>query len=228
MNAKKIAAYAVLLLTLAGTAFVVHEFRMTNEVVRHPELFLSGSGGSGGGTPHVARDDSMFAKPPPGKRERRTAGELAWMLKESIELDVLHRFAMRGSTLDAYNARVRAYNERAETIVFVEGDMETAKRRVAVSLDEIVRGAIDDALASSSAEAGQSGDRDIRTAQTYLRVLDFYPPEPDGRMNGETAHAVRMFRMATGLPITEEIDKNLLEVMRDALVKKLRPETIGF
>ncbi|MDL2264747.1 hypothetical protein LJC31_08860, partial [Synergistaceae bacterium OttesenSCG-928-I11] len=64
MNAKKIAVYAVLLLTLAGTAFVVHEVRMANEVVRHPELF------SGEGARPAVREDATFAKPPPGKREK--------------------------------------------------------------------------------------------------------------------------------------------------------------
>ena len=216
---KKMFVYAVLLAALAGTAFVVHEVRMANEVVRHPELF------TGGGASPTLREEAAFAKPPPGKRERMTASELAWMLKESIELDVLGPFATRGGALDAYNARTRAYNERAETITFVDVDMAAAKRRVEVSLDEIVHGAIDGALAASMPD---TGDRTVRTAQTYLRAMGLYPSEPDGRESGETAHAVRTFQMATGLPVTGEIDEKLLGHLRDALAKKLRPEKIGF
>jgi hypothetical protein len=215
---KKFLAYVLVLLALAAAAVVAHEVQMANEVVRNPELFI------GGDAPPAPRDDAMFAKPSSGKRERMTVSELAWMLRESVSLGVIEPFAERGAALDAYNARISAYNERAAEIVYVDADMETARRRVTVSLDEIVGGAVDEALDA----AADVGDGTIRRAQACLRVMGLYLSEPDGEWNDATAHAVRMFQAAIGVPVTGKADETLLEQLRWSAAKKLRPETIGF
>jgi len=63
------------------------------------------------------------------------------------------------------------------------------------------------------AAADDPGSPEVRRVQKALADLGYGPLTVDGRLGGQTANAVRRFRLDHGLPLSGDIDDRLVEVL---------------
>jgi hypothetical protein len=230
---KKSIAYIAIILALAAGSFVLFEVMTLREVVKNPENFASGT------NLEPARRDrdegdfsrfSSFSSPDVGAEGPMTPAELAWLLREGIILDVIGNFVTGGESLDSYNARVRAYNERSRSIAYRDSDMKAAVDRVAGIKSAIVRDAIEEALKLSMPEkiAGDTASSAIWTAQSLLRVMGLLPDLPNGRESDGTSYAVKTYEIMIGVQPDGRINDVLTARLIDSCVRRLTPSGVGF
>jgi len=67
--------------------------------------------------------------------------------------------------------------------------------------------------ATPLAAADDPGSPEVRRVQKALADLGYGPLTIDGRLGGQTANAVRRFRLDHGLPLSGDIDDRLVEVL---------------
>ncbi|MDR1884977.1 MAG: peptidoglycan-binding protein [Synergistaceae bacterium] len=224
-NSKKLIAYAAAIIILLCASVVTFAVMTTRDVIRNPGDFVSRPVAS-----TASRLGEDFSMPPAGAEGRMNASELAWMLRERIVMDVMEPFAMRGPALESYNERVRAYNDRARAIAYVDSDMNAAKRMVEERKGEIVRETINAALKLSMPPdvSGDESSQRLWTVQMLLRALAIYPDEPSGRESDGTAYAIKSYETAIGLPPTGTVDDALVSRLIETCAAKLAPADVGF
>jgi len=64
---------------------------------------------------------------------------------------------------------------------------------------------------------GALPDLSVRSAQVYLTFLGYDPHDVDGVMGRLTRSAMNDFQMATGIPVTDQVDARTLEALEEAV-----------
>jgi hypothetical protein len=225
-NGKKLAAYLAVLMFLAAASLVAREVSLARQIVRNPELFVSGAEKSPPPS-RAARESAPFTKPASESLEPMNASELAWVMRERLTLGVIGEFIGPGSDSSSYNDRIDEFNKAASVVRATESNIGAAKKRVMESRGKILSDAIDEAVAIAAPKKLEGDERakTVWEAQSYLRRLAIFLGQPDGAEGGDTVYAVKLYQMRKNMPQTGVIDDALLLALRsDYLGKKMRED----
>ncbi|MDR1650372.1 MAG: peptidoglycan-binding protein [Synergistaceae bacterium] len=223
---KKTVLYSVILTVFAVSAFFVNELRTLREYEEHPEYLR----GKDPAVPRQAAQAGDFVEPADGRTGPMSAPELAWLLREGIELNVLEDIAEEGRVLELYNGKVRKYNSLASVIEYKESDMRDALQTVERRKADIVREAEAKYMEMSMPGEVKSdpGASLVWYAQKYLRMLGYYPGSADGRLNEGIVSSVKMFQIMKDVPAAGQIDEELVAVLREFWTARKIPRNVGF
>ena len=223
---KKALAFCVVIIVLMLGSFLWTEFLSPHG------LTLPKSSETPGDSPHPLPLSAveLYKKPAPGRKGNLTPSELAWALREQLMLDIMADVVEGRSGVAMYNDRTAQYNELAGRFDYLEPDMRAALGRVENDREKIVSEAVDEALAASLPEALRSDQAaaSVWKAQLFLRLRGLYLSKPTGRMDGDTAYAVKTYQMHRKESQTGKVDENLLARLKADYLYGKRGTKIGF
>jgi hypothetical protein len=240
-SAKKFLLYGIVIFTLVLTSFVAREVAEVWDRLDNPDRYIRETPAprASSPAPDTPNTQKNFARPLPGERGAWSVPELAWILRERIELNVMEALVGDGDSsktpkpLEIYNGRVEEYNALASVIEYRERDMRAAEDLVEGEKAGIVRDAFDEALDMTMPErvreARDGGEaRDIWTVQKFLKIMGLYQGALSGSMDSATEYAVKMFQIGAGAPVTGRADAALAKSLRDLWIARNTPDRVGF
>lgn len=222
MSPKALAACVVIILLLLGS-FLWTEF-LSPHWLSYPEPGPSET--EGVGHPLPSSPVESYKKPAPDRKGNLTSSELAWALRERLTMNIWADLAEGARGAAAYNERTKRYNELVGRFEYTESDMWEALSRVESDRGKIASDAVDEMM-DACAPADRTA-RMIWKAQRFLRLRGLYLSSPTGRMDENTAYAVKMYQMQRRETQTGRVDQKLLEQLKQDYLREKRGVKIGF
>ena len=225
MSRKALAVCVVIIVLMLGSF-------LWTELLSPHGLTLPNPSATPGDSPHPlpASTVELYKKPALDRKGNLTPSELAWILRERFALGIMADLVEGRSGVAIYNDRTTQYNELAGSFEYLEPDMGAAIGRVEDDRKEIASEAVDEALAASLPEAvrADKAAATIWKAQQFLRLRGLFLSKPTGRMDDDTAYAVKTYQMQRKEPQTGRIDENLLARLKTDYLYGKRGVKIGF